>query len=119
MLASVITVVGSFIMMLTISPRLMLGFVVTIPISILFTRCRSNRVRPLFRKRSAALGRLNGFIDEMTGGMKTTKAYSRERVFLHRFGGQNEAAVEANFQAERFASSTGPRSTSSTTSRWR
>ena len=68
MLASIITVGGSFFMMLSISPRLMLVFVVTIPASVLFTRYRSKRVRPLFRERSARLGSLNGFAEEMTGG---------------------------------------------------
>ena len=108
MLASVITVVGSFVMMLTISPHLILVFAVTIPISVVFTRYRSNRVRPLFRQRSAALGRLNGFVEEMTSGQKTTKAYHREPVFIGRFDEKNQQAVEANYQADRFASMTGP-----------
>lgn len=108
MLTSVITVVGSFLMMLSISPKLILVFVVTIPISVLFTRYRSNKVRPLYRKRSMALGQMNGFIEEMTSGQKTTKAYSREQVFIGRFDEKNEQAVDANYQADRFASITGP-----------
>lgn len=66
MLTSVITVAGSFGMMLSISPQLILIFVVTIPISVMFTRHRSKRVRPLYRRRSAGLGALNGFAEEMT-----------------------------------------------------
>ena len=46
MLTSLITVTGSFIMMMTISPKLMLVFAFTVPNSILFTRYRSKRVRP-------------------------------------------------------------------------
>ena len=80
MLTSVITVAGSFGMMLSISPQLILIFVVTIPISVMFTRHRSKRVRPLYRRRSAGLGALNGFAEEMTGGLKTIKAYGREEV---------------------------------------
>lgn len=49
---SAITVVGSLVMMLAISPMLVLVFAVTIPISILFTRYMTRKVRPLFRKRS-------------------------------------------------------------------
>jgi len=108
MLTSVITVVGSFIMMLSISPKLMLIFAVTIPLSILFTRYRSQRVRPLFRERSIKLGQLNGFVEEMTSGQKTTKAYSREQVFLDRFDEKNRQAVDAYYKADRFASITGP-----------
>lgn len=108
MIASVITVCGSFVMMLSISPHLILVFVVTIPISVLFTRFRSKRVRPLYRRRSKKLGELNGFIEEITSGLKTTKAYSREQVFIDRFDVKNDEAVEANYEADHFSCITGP-----------
>ncbi len=108
MLASVITVSGSFVMMLTISPQLVLIFAVTIPVSVLFTRYRSRRVRPLYRTRSHKLGELNGYVEEMTGGMKTIRAYHREQVFIDRFEEKNAAACEANYRADCFASMTGP-----------
>lgn len=108
MLASVITVGGSFIMMLSISPRLMLVFAVTIPCSVLFTRFRSRRVRPLYRRRSEKLGELNGYAEEMTDGLQTIKAYGRERVFKQRFDERNTAACEANYRADSFACMTGP-----------
>ena len=108
MLSSVITVVGSFSMMLSISPKLILIFVFTIPVSILFTRFRSKKVRPLYSKRSRKLGELNGYVEEMTGGMKTIRAYSREEIFIGRFEEKNEAACEANYRADSFSSVTGP-----------
>lgn len=108
MIASVITVCGSFVMMLSISPYLILVFVVTIPISVLFTRFRSKRVRPLYRRRSKKLGELNGFIEEIMSGLKTTKAYSREQVFIDRFDVKNDEAVEANYEADHFSCITGP-----------
>lgn len=108
MIASMITVCGSFVMMLSISPHLILVFVVTIPISVLFTRFRSKRVRPLYRQRSKKLGELNGFIEEITSGLKTTKAYSREQVFIDRFDVKNDEAVEANYEADHFSCITGP-----------
>ncbi|MDD3335110.1 MAG: ABC transporter ATP-binding protein [Eubacteriales bacterium] len=108
MLASLITVVGSFVMMLSISPPLILIFLVTIPMSILFTRYRSRRVRPLYSRRSAKLGELNGFVEEMLNGQKTVKAYHQEAQFLRRFDERNETAVDANYQADHFACATGP-----------
>lgn len=108
MIASVITVCGSFVMMLSISPHLILVFVVTIPISVLFTRFRSKRVRPLYRRRSKKLGELNGFIEEITSGLKTMKVYSREQVFIDRFDVKNDEAVEANYEADHFSCITGP-----------
>lgn len=107
-LTSIITVTGSFIMMLSISPPLILIFVFTIPVSILYTRYMTKKVRPLFRKRSATLGELNGFAEEFIGGQKTIKAYNREEVIIGRFDKKNEEAVNAYFNADYYGSITGP-----------
>ena len=107
-LQSVVTVVVSFVMMLTIAPKLVLIFLVTIPITILFTRWLTKRVRPLFRRRSARLGELNGFVEEMLSGQKTIRAYGREDAVLERFDTKNQAAVEAYTVAEANGTVTGP-----------
>lgn len=106
--ASVITVAGSFIMMVKISPMLVLVFVITIPMAIFFTRYMTKRVRPLFSKRSAALGELNGYVEEVISGQKTTKAYHREEVMLSRFDKKNKAAVDAYYNADYYGTLTGP-----------
>ena len=79
---SVITVAGSLIMMLMIAPVLVSVFVITIPASIFLTRYMTRRVRPLFRKRSAKLGELNGFSEEIISGQKTIKAYHQEETMI-------------------------------------
>ena len=107
-LASLITVVGSFAMMCTISPALLIIFAFTIPMSILFTRYRSKVVRPLFRERSRQLGQLNGFAEEAVSGMKTIAAYHQEEEFNRRFGQRNESATHANWHADHTACITGP-----------
>lgn len=105
---SVITVVGSFIMMVRISPPLVTIFFVTIPASILFTRYRVKKVRPLFHTRSEKLGELNGFTEEIVSGQKTTKAYHQEATMQSRFDEKNEEAVTAFFRADYYGSVTGP-----------
>jgi len=105
---STITIVGSLIMMLRICPILVLVFVVTVPISVAFTAYKSKRIRPLFRTRSAKLGELNGFSEEMLSGHKTIKAYNREDVIIDRFSQRNREAVEAYYQADYHACITGP-----------
>jgi ATP-binding cassette subfamily B protein len=107
-LQSTITVVVSFIMMLTIAPQLILIFLFTIPITIFFTRWLTKRVRPLFRRRSARLGQLNGFVEEMLSGQKTIRAYGREDAVLEEFDKKNNAAVEAYTVAEANGTITGP-----------
>ena len=107
-LQSIVTVVVSFVMMLSIAPKLVLIFLVTIPITAFFTRWLTKRVRPLFRRRSARLGELNGFVEEMLSGQKTIRAYGREGAVLERFDRKNGAAVQAYTIAEANGTITGP-----------
>ncbi len=107
-LQSVVTVVVSFVMMFSIAPVLLLIFLVTIPATIFFTRWLSKRVRPLFRRRSAKLGQLNGFVEEMLSGQKTIRAYGREAAVMEKFDEKNDAAVEAYTKAEANGTITGP-----------
>ena len=107
-LQSTVTVLVSFTMMLTIAPKLVLIFLVTIPITFFFTRWLTKRVRPLFRRRSARLGQLNGFVEEMLSGQKTVRAYGREEAVLEKFDEKNRAAVDAYTVAEANGTVTGP-----------
>ena len=107
-LHSVITVVVSFIMMLTIAPVLVIVFAVTVPATFIFTRWLTKRVRPLFRRRSGKLGELNGFVEEMLSGQKTIRAYGQEQAVIARFDGKNKDAVEAYTVAEANGTVVGP-----------
>ena len=106
--ASIITVVGSLIMMASISPVLLSVFAITVPISILYTRFRSKRVRPLFRTRSQKLGELNGYAEEMLSGQKSIRAYCREEEIARRFDKKNQEAVNAYYNSEYYAAMMGP-----------
>ena len=103
-----ITIVGSFIMMVYTSRILVLIFLITIPASIIFSRWRAKKGRPLFRERSGKLGELNGYAEESIGGFKTKKAYNREKQFVSRFDTKNEAAINAYYNSDRHACLTGP-----------
>lgn len=105
---SIITVVGSLAMMLMIAPVLVSVFVITIPASILLTKYMTRRVRPLFRKRSAKLGELNGYSEEIISGQKTIKAYHQEETMISRFDQKNTEAVDAYYNADYYGSMTGP-----------
>ena len=108
LLTTVITVAGALVMMVTISPRLVLVFAFTVPLSLFITKYITGRTRPLFRKRSASLGELNGFVEEMISGQKTLKVYGREEYTQSRFDRKNKEAVEAYYQAEYYGSVVGP-----------
>ena len=108
LLTTVITVAVALVMMLTISPKLVLVFVFTVPLSVFITRSITGKTRPLFRQRSAKLGEMNGFVEEMITGQKTLKAYGREEYTQKRFDKQNKEAVDAYYRAEYYGSIVGP-----------
>ena len=106
--SSVITVVGSLIMMVCINPLLVLVFVVTVPISIMFTRYMSKKVRPLFSRRSAKMGELNGYTEESISGHKTIKSYHQEETMNNRFSTRNTESCDAYYQADYASAGMGP-----------
>ena len=101
-------IAASVITMVVISPVLVLVFVITIPMSILFTRYMTKKVRPLFHQRSVKLGEMNGFVEEVITGQKTTKAYHQEETMVSRFDERNKAAVDAYYNADYYGGMTGP-----------
>lgn len=107
-LTTVITIVGAFAMMVAISPYLVLVFVFMAPLSTLVTRFIAGKTRPLFRERSASLGRLGGFAEAMVTGQKTMQAYCEEEEMIRRFEEKNRNSVETYYQAEYYGSIVGP-----------
>ena len=99
-MTSLYTVVGSLIFMWKISKPMILIFVITVPVSILFTRYRSKMVRPLFSKRARKYGELNGFAEEMLTGSRTIAAYGRQEVISSRFNTINGEAMDAYYAAD-------------------
>ncbi len=107
-MTSMYTVIGSLIFMWNISKLLIVVFVVTVPIAILFTRYRAKRVRPLFRRRSKKLGELNGYAEEMLSGCRTISAYTREKEISSRFNKRNTESMDAYYKADYYGGAMGP-----------
>ncbi len=99
-MTSVYTVVGSLLFMWRISRPMILIFVFTVPVSIVFTRYRSQKVRPLFRARSRKYGELNGYAEEMLSGVRSIQAYGRQDVISERFNVHNKDAMDAFYSSE-------------------
>ena len=108
LMTTVITVTGSFIMMVLVSRELVLVFCVTVPLSLCITRFIVGKTRPLFKKRSRAMGALNGYGEEQVTGQKTLKAYHQEENRQRIFEQVNHEAVDAYYRAEYYSSITGP-----------
>jgi ATP-binding cassette subfamily B protein len=105
---STVTVLGSLLMMLSISPALGLVFIVTIPMAARFLKHRAVSIHEFFHRRSEKLGAINGFIEEIVSGEKTIKAYHQEETMLARFDERNEEAVQAYYKADYESAVLGP-----------
>lgn len=107
-LTNVVTIMGSFIMMLTISPLLSIVVVITIPLSLLYTMQMRKRVQPRYKRRSRAYGTMNGLAEELLSGHKTIQAYAYEMRARDRFDVVNYEAAEAFYSADKIALTMGP-----------
>lgn len=107
-LSTVVTVVGSLGFMVAISPKLLLVFCVTVPLSFYAARRRATVTKPLFRARSRKLGKLNSMVEEQLSGLTTLRAYCREDATIDKFDAINEEAVEAYYRSEYEGSVVGP-----------
>ena len=106
--ASLITVIGSLVMMFRMSVSLSFTFLALVPITVLFTIYRIKKTRPLFRKRSKKLGEMNGYVEEILFGQKTIAAYRKESFFTEEFHSINEEASDAHYRADYQAALNGP-----------
>lgn len=105
---SVVTVAGSFIMMLMLSTRISLVFVVTVPVCAWFSRWQMQKLHPLFSERSDRMAQLNGFVEEAVSARRSVHAYGREDAMQKRFDAFNFAANEAYYRADYASCLLGP-----------
>ena len=105
---SLLTVGGSFLMLLLLSARLACVFFVTVPLSVLLTRFQMRRIHPLFRLRAKELGALNGFAEERVSQQRSIRLYGVEAADLDQFRAYNREASQAYYRADRASASLGP-----------
>ena len=99
-ITTIITVLGSFFMMLKISLPLSCITMVTLPVTIIYTIHIKGITRPLYSKRSEKYGEMNGFVEEMFSGEKTIQAYSYEENVSKEYAEINKEASDAYFNAD-------------------
>src|ERR1019366_4247445 len=68
----------------------------------------AKRTRDAFRQQQAALGKLNGLIEETVTGQRVVKAYGREPVAIEQFDAGNRELRTAATQAQIYSGFVGP-----------
>lgn len=107
--SGVVSMVGVAAIMLWVNPLLAIfSMVWTAGMTLVTTRFIGPRTRVGFRAQQAALGNLNGLIEETVTGQRVVKAYHREPVVIEQFQQANLELRKAATRAQIFAGFTGP-----------
>ena len=106
--SSAITFVGVVVMMLYISPVLFLCTLVMLAVILVVFKQRGHLSRMYYKKQQAALGAVNGNIQEMIEGMKVVKAFTHEEEAKADFNELNEEYRESASRANYYSGSIMP-----------
>ncbi len=99
---SVVTVVGTFAMMLYLSPILTLVVVGMLIFMLLAVKYVGQRSAKNFRYQQAALADMNGYIEEMMSGQKVVKVFNYEERAIDKFRKKNEELRKASTLASTY-----------------
>ena len=97
---SICSLVGTVVMMLSISP-LMTGITaLMLPASLVVMLMVMKKSQPHFIAQQKLLGEINGTIEETFDGLNVVQAYNREETVLAEFAETNEALYEAGWKSQ-------------------
>lgn len=100
---SLISVVGTFIMMLVLSPLLTTFVVIMLAVMMYIIKIVGGKSARYFRGQQKSLGELNGFIEEMMEGQKVVKVFNHEDESVEEFMKKNETLRAASTDAQTYA----------------
>lgn len=103
-ISSFVTAVGIFAMMLYISPALTCLIIVMLFIMLAVIKFIGGKSSRYFRKQQAAVGSVNGYIEELIEGLKVVKVFCREDKTKETFVAINEDFRKSATNAHTFAS---------------
>ena len=107
-ISGVITLVGTFIFMITTNVYLTLVTVVFIPIFIKISAAIAKVSRKYYSGQQAALGAVNGYIEETVTGQKVVKVFNHEHVCVEEFEMLNDDLRDKQFKSQFFGGIMGP-----------
>jgi len=89
LISGVFTILGTFVMMLILSPILTAASMIIIPLVFLLTKFVAKKTSKLFRDQQRILGQLNGLIEESVSGIEVVRAFNQEDSFITNFEHSN------------------------------
>ena len=103
LITSVSTVIGVFIMMLTISPLMTMIAIIILPISVALMGIIIKKSQRFFKQQQEYVGHINGQVEEVYGGHTVIKAFNKEETTLKEFRETNEVLYKSAWKAQFFS----------------
>ncbi len=100
LISGVLTVLGSFAIMMVYSPLLTLISLSTIFLTIIISSVMTKFMRKYFMQQQILLGRINGHVEEMVTGYRTVVAYSKEQDAIDEFSSMNNELRRCGIRAQ-------------------
>ncbi len=106
--SSAITIVTVFVSMVATNIYLTLVVMLSLAVILMATKFITSRSGKYFIKRQQALGKLNGYVEEMVNGQKVIKVFCHEEKAKEDFDKLNSELCEAFYNANKYANNIGP-----------
>ena len=106
--SGVMTIIGTLVFMLMLSPLITLVVIVLTPVSLLVARFIARRTYGMFQQQSTTRGEQTSLIDEALGNQKLVQAFCREEATLEQFDEINTRLVDCSLKATFFSSLVNP-----------
>ncbi len=103
MITSVTTIIGVFIMMLSISPLMTVIALLILPVSMGMISFIIKRSQKFFRQQQEYLGKVNGQVEESYGGHTVIKVFNREEEVLREFNETNQILYQSAWKSQFFS----------------
>ncbi len=100
LLSGLITIIGSLVMMVILSPFLTVVNLITALLVLLLARVIASQTSKLFKEQQVQLGSLNGLIEETISGIEVVKAFNHEEKVIAEFDVVNMKLCEVGLKAQ-------------------
>ena len=101
-LISIVTVFGTFVMMLFLSPIMTLAVAIMLALILVVVKNVGQKSSKNFRNQQSTLAGMNGYIEEMMSGQKVVKVFNYEERAIENFNERNEELRKASTQASTY-----------------
>lgn len=108
LISGVITIVGTLVMMIYTNIWLTLVTVLMLPVFVQVAAVIGKRSSRYFGAQQAAIGAVNGYIEEIVEGQKVVKVFNHEETVKEEFGILNDDLKEKQIKAQFFGGVMGP-----------